>query len=135
MCYFLYGGLNDDINKNDLEKVKSNTFKFNIASHNILIKALEDENWDYRITQNHCDCGTAIGSHKTGKSELKDLIQYLKALKTVRNIKCAYLCKKWASDEIKNEKIVHINEIDTTHFLAKLDENCLYKIELYKKYY
>lgn len=39
MCYFLYGGVNDEINKNDFQKIKSKTFKFNLASHNILLKA------------------------------------------------------------------------------------------------
>ena len=50
MCYFLYDGVNEETNKSDLEKIKNNIYKFNPVTQSKLTKALNDENWEYRIT-------------------------------------------------------------------------------------
>ena len=55
-------------------------------------------------------------------------------LQNVRGIKYVLISKNWWKETNKKQETVHIRDIDVLHFLANIEENCLYKIELYKKY-
>ncbi|MBE6813397.1 MAG: hypothetical protein E7523_11030 [Ruminococcaceae bacterium] len=136
MCYFLYGAVNDGINADDYKKTIKNTgfhFSFgNITSVNECVASCGN---NYRITHNHCDCDTAIGQKHTNKKELEELKDLLLNLQSVRGIKHVLISKNWWEETNNKQETVHIQDIDVLHFLANIEDNCLYKIELYKKYY
>ncbi len=136
MCYFLYGAINDSVNKQEYEKVMKNSeFHFNfgdITDVNACVKHCEEK---YRITFHSCDCDTAIGQKHTNKKQLKSLQALLLSLKEVQGIKYLLLSKNWWKEKNTEQETVHIDDINILYFLANMEENCLYKIELYKKYY
>ena len=66
MCYFLYGAINDGIDKDDYEKItKDAEYHFNSGDVNSVNKCVAICDDSYRITLNHCDCDTAIGQKHT----------------------------------------------------------------------
>lgn len=136
MCYFLYGSINDGINTDDYEKaVKNSIYHFRIGNKNDVNTCVSNCSSDYRITFNHCDCDTPIGSKHTNKKGIKEFEELLLNLKSVCGIKHIYISKNWVCETNQKETAVHIDDIDIPDFLADIEDNCLYKIELYKKYY
>lgn len=136
MCYFLYGAVNDGINDSDFKaKTENFDFRFNTGDIKDVNLCVKNCTSDYRITRNHCDCHTAIGGKSVDEKELKDLSSLLLNLKDVRGIKYALLCKNWWKDTNKKQETVHIDDVNMEEFLANAEDNCLYKIELYRKYY
>ncbi len=136
MCYFLYGAVNIGANADDCKKAMNDgEYRFNIgdlASVNACVENCEEY---YRITVGHCDCDSPIGKKDASAKELKKLKQLLLHLKDVRNIKYVLISKNWWKERNDKQETVHIEDIDVAHFLANMEDNCLYKIELYKKYY
>ena len=136
MCYFLYGAINDGINKDDYEKIAKNAeYHFSFGNVDSVNECVEKCDNSYRITFNHCDCDTAIGQKHTNKKQLEELRNLLLDLQTVRGIKYVLISKNWWREPNSKQETVHIQDIDILHFLANIEDNCLYKIELYKKYY
>lgn len=136
MCYFLYGAVNNGINDDDYKiAIKNSEYIFNCGDINDVNDCVENCGVEYRITTNHCDCDTAIGQKHTNKEELKSLEKLLLNLKKVRGIKYILISKNWVEETNNKQETVHIDDIDILHFFANAEDNCLYKIELYKKYY
>ena len=64
MCYFLYGAINDGINKDDYEKtVKDTEYHFSFGNVHSVNECVASCDSSYRITLHHCDCDTAIGQN------------------------------------------------------------------------
>jgi len=135
MCYYLYGAINDGIHMADYEKLDHTDYEFPTGSEEDVIKSINKEDCKYRITHTHCDCGTPIGDGHENKKGLKEAADYFKSLQEVRGMKHVYLCKVWAGDQVEKQQTVHIQDVDILHFLAHVEDCCLYKIELYKKYW
>lgn len=136
MCYFLYGTVNDGINENDFNSKTENTdYHFKIGKKDDLSKCIKECKADYRITYNHCDCDSPVGAKDTDNEELKELGKLLIDLKSVRGIKHIYISKNWIEETNTKEETVHIDDIDIVSFLADVEENCLYKIEMYSRYF
>ncbi len=136
MCYILYGAINNGINSNDYEAViKNSRFAFNLGDAEKVNLGVKNGDWNYRITSEYCDCKTELGQKKTGGSQLKELKELLLDLRKVRGVKYVLISKNWLDNENETEETVHIDDIDIIPFLANIRDNCLYKIELYKKYY
>ncbi|MBQ7799536.1 MAG: hypothetical protein IJ370_03495 [Oscillospiraceae bacterium] len=136
MCYYLYGATDTRVNVEDHERYfKNSKYKFNIGTKDDVNKCVSESKNDYRITDEYCDCETALGDGKTSKKELKEYKELLLGLRNLRDIQCVYLSKNWDGEVNEDEKTVHIDEIDVVDFLANIKDNCLYKIELCKKYY
>ena len=136
MCYFLYGAINQGANDSDLLSATKNfSFRFNIGDIRDVNLCVKNCTNDFRITTNHCDCKTAIGSNNPDEMEIKELSSLLFKCKDVRGIKYALISKNWWQKRNKRQETVHIDDIDVPTFLAGIQDNCLYKIELYKKYY
>lgn len=136
MCYFLYGAVNGGLNEDDYNKVieKSN-YHFNFGNIKHVNACVENGQFDYRITLDHCDCDTPIGSKHTNKKGLKEFEEVLLNLKNVQGIKYVLFSKNWWGETNSKQEIVHIHDIDIPFFLAHAEENCLYKIEMCPKYY
>jgi hypothetical protein len=136
MCYYLYGAVNNEINVDDFNAVTKNAeFHFKCGNIKDVNASVENCSSDYRITVNYCDCHTAIGQKHTNKKQLKDLEELLLGLRKVRGIKYILISKNWCEETNQKQETVHIDNVDILHFLANMEDNCLYKIELYKKYY
>lgn len=136
MCYFLYVAINDGIDATAYEKaIKNSEHHFNVGDQNDVNSCVECCGNSFRITSNHCDCDTPIGQKQTSKKGLKEFEKLLYDLKSVRGVKYILLSKNWTNDTNSTQETVHINDIDVLHFLANIEDNCLYKIELFPKYY
>jgi len=132
MCYFLYGAINNGINISDYEEaMKGYRYKFRIGKPQDVNGCVEQGGYDYRLTNNQCDCDTALGNEDSTKQEITDFHEMLLKLQGVRGIKYILLSKTWWDETNKEEKSTHINTIDVPQYLANIKENCLYKIELY----
>ncbi len=136
MCYFLYGSINNGINIEDYKKVITNSgYHFNIGKKSDVNTCVSDCGFEYRITLNHCDCDTPVGEKHSDKAGLRELELLLTNMKSIRGIKHIYISKNWTGETNEREEIVHIDDIDIRNFLAGVENNCLYKVELYKRYY
>lgn len=136
MCYYLYGSVNDGINMSDYEKaVENSKYHFNIGNKDAVNACVINCGHEYRITSDMCDCENPIGTKKVGKKDLKDFEEVLLNLRSVRGIKYIYLSKNWVEETNEEEETVHINDIEVLPFLANIKENCLYRIDLYRKYF
>lgn len=136
MCYFLYGAINLGINESDYAKINNASgYHFKIGTSEDVNRCIDIDGDNFRLRNSVCDCNTAIGNHKTGKSELNKFRVFLFELQNIRGIKHVYISKNWVGERNESEKSVHIQDIDLLSFLADLQDNCLYKIDLYKKYY
>lgn len=136
MCYFLYGAVNKGVNENDLLNTTKNfNFCLNIGDIRDVNLSVNNCTNDFRITTNYCDCNTAIGQNHSENAEIKELSSLLFNLKEVRGIKYALISKNWWKNRNKRQETIHIDDVDVPTFLAGVQDNCLYRIELYKKYY
>ncbi|MBQ8004750.1 MAG: hypothetical protein IJ303_00355 [Clostridia bacterium] len=132
MCYFLYGAVNKEINKNDYDEVSmGNCFHFNIGTkHDVKMSVLKNTD-DFRITTSVCDCDTAIGNHQPNHEQIRELCYLLNDMRLIRDIKCVYISKNWVGKINRREEHYHIDDIDIAEFLSNIKENCLYRIDLY----
>ena len=134
MCYFLYGAINEGVNTDDCEKITKGTgYHFAIGNVDSVNKGVANCDDTYRITSNHCDCDTAIGQKAIGKKELEKFRELLLDLQNVRGIKYLLISKNWWEETNSKQQTVHLRDVDILHFLANMEDNCLYKLELYKK--
>lgn len=115
--------------------VKNSKYRFSIGNKDDVNTCVKNCGCEYRITSDMCDCDNPIDTKKVGKKALQDFEEVLLKLRDVRGIKYIFLSKNWVEEINEKEETVHINDIDVLPFLANIQENCLYKIELYKKYY
>ena len=136
MCYFLYGAINEGVNTDDCEKITKGTgYHFALGNIDSVNEGVANCDDTYRITSNHCDCDTAIGQKAIGKKELEKFRELLLDLQNVRGIKYLLISKNWWEETNSKQQTVHLQDVDILHFLANMEDNCLYKLELYKKYY
>ena len=141
MCYFLYGGINEGININDFKKIQNDRFDFHITTKDEFEKAVFKDNHEYHITHSMCDCNTPIGKgEKNLNSEelkyIKELADYIYKFCDIRGVRYILISKSEACDEIeKEEETVHIQDIDLISYLANIEENRIYKIQLFIRYY
>lgn len=135
MCYILYGAINDGINTSDYSKVISESpYDFQIGNEEDINRCIAKETYKYRITNNACDCETPVGKHDTDNEKLKAFAELIGRLRDVRGIKYVVLSKNWTGEENEKSVTVHIQDTDIVKMLADAEEDCLYRIELYRKY-
>lgn len=115
--------------------MKNSEYHFNIGTKRDIETNAVNSCYKYRITRRVCDCDSAIGLKNPENTELSKYEALLNSLKSVRGIKHIYIGKLWIGKTFENGATAHIDDIDIPHFLADLKDNCLYKIELYKRYY
>lgn len=137
MCYFLYGSVNTDVDMSGFDKISDENFKFLIADKCDFFNSIKSSDYNFRLTNQYCDCKTYIGTRKIKSVEVDSLCGVLSSLSKIRNIKYAYLLKRWSDNFVNTENAVteHISNLDLNSFVANIKENQLYKIELYRKYF
>lgn len=135
MCYMLYRAVNDGINTNDYKKaVGEFPYDFLIGNEDDINRCITGETYRYRITYNDCDCDTPFGSHDTDNEKLRAFADLLYRLREVRGIKYILISKNWTGEVNKKKVRLHIQDADIVKTLADAEENCLYRIELYRKH-
>ncbi|MDD6022877.1 MAG: hypothetical protein PUC06_01395 [Oscillospiraceae bacterium] len=136
MCYFLYGAVNEGINTNDYHNtIQHYEYHFNPGNMDAVNHCVENCGDHYRITAKHCDCGTPIGQKDANNPQLKELAELLYKLRDVRGIKFVLISKNWWKETNRKQNTVHIDDIDLLPFLANMEENCMYRIDLFQKFY
>ncbi len=134
MCYFLYGAINAGIDTLEYENALCGSqFSFKIGNKDDVKKSVE-ENGDFVVTKNMCDCRTALGSRKLISKEYDDFLRLIKRLSKVSGIQYIYICKNNDGDSIEKESYIYYEDLDNK-YLADMEDNCLYFIDLKKKYY
>ena len=135
MCYFLYGGMNKEVDLEDFNKIEDHYFNFKIATPDQIKKSIARKDYKFSIGNDYCECDTPIGSGEVNSEELQKIIDYIHKLCKVKGMKYIFISKNWYGDKTKKEETVHIKDIDLASYLANMEENCLYKIQLFKRYY
>ena len=141
MCYFLYGGINEGINIKDFKKIQNDCFDFHVTTKDEFEEAIYQDNHEYYMTHSMCDCGSPIGKGKENLNSeelkyIKELADYIYKFCDIRGVRYILISKSEACDEIeKEEETVHIQDIDLISYLANIEENRIYKIQLFKRYY
>ncbi len=135
MCYFVYSAVNPEINSADYEKMfRESQFRFRPGTRHDIKMAVAEESGDFRLTRLCCDCAFPLGEGNAQAPELLELTEQLEKLRSVRGIKCVYLCKAWTGKRNKKEETVHIDDLNLPSFLAGMKTETLYRIDLYPRY-
>lgn len=135
MCYFAYSAVNPEINTADYEKLFLHSeYHFRPGTKHDIKMAVAEESGDFRLTDWCCDCDLPLCEGNAQAPELLELAAQLEKIRTVRGIKCVYLCKVWSGDRCKGEETVHIDDLDLPEFLAGMRRKTLYRIDLYPRY-
>ncbi len=136
MCYFLYGGINKGIDADDYNKkiACQSHFFLNAGTESDIKLCIENCQSHYRITRNVCDCKSKFGSHDVEGKDLLEFIEFINQIRTVKGIKHIFISKNWWKHKTEKEVTVHIDDINFTQYLADIEDDCLYKIQLFKKY-
>lgn len=131
MCYFLYGAVNKEVNLSDLRSTMINSRFLLTPGTRHDIKMRSD---GFRLTYSVCDCDSSFGAGDPNHSELKEFRALLMSLKALRGIKCVYLRKSRSGKHSKDEETVHADDIDITDYLANMQPERLYRLDLYPRY-
>ena len=135
MCYFAYSAVNPEVNAGDLEKLtRGGMYHFRPGTRHDMKMAVAEESEDFRLTHLYCDCNLALCEGDERAPELLELAAQLEKLRTVRGIRCVYLCKTWAGKRNKKEETVHTDDLKLLSFLAEMRTETLYRIDLYPRY-
>ena len=135
MCYYLYGSLYGNVPESEYESIqKKYEYKFARGTkHDIknAVKAsaeyVED---DFRITDWICDCDSPVGKHDSNDPMILDLCNLITELSSLPGVKQINISKTWAGSRNKKETVLKLTDIDLAAFLADLQENCLYSLNL-----
>ena len=135
MCFFLYGSLYGNVSESEYVDVKSKyDLKISIGTKhdvkNAVKAAAEYVQEDFRITDWICDCDSPIGKHDPSDPmiiELNNLIIDLAAIPGAEQIN---ICKTWTGKRNKREITVNLFDIDLPEFLADIQENVLYCLNI-----
>ena len=131
MCYYIYGALYGDIDKAEYKKIEDK-YDCKIHSgtkHNVKM-CVKGDSWDYRVTDGHCDCGSALGEKNPDAKGIMELEALFNDIKKVEGAKHIYLCKTWAGKINRREVKLKLSDIDVKTVLAEFDPNCLYTFEI-----
>ena len=135
MCYIAYSAVNPEANMADCEAmIRGSEYHFRPGTKHDVKMAVIEESEDYRLTRGCCDCDLPLCEGDAKAPELLELADVMRKLCKVRGIKCVYLCKTWTGDRNKKEETAHIADLDLPAFLAGMQTETLYRIDLYPRY-
>ena len=136
MCYLLYGAINEDVSPQDYKRLSA-TSRFSIrpGTKEELRRSIEQGKYDFRATSHPCDCDSPFGGGNADDEEILALSQLICSLRNARNAKRVYLCRIWVRTQLQSEVRVHIDDVDLPSFLAAAKSDCLYRIDLYRRFW
>ena len=132
MCYILYGATDKAIDQDDYKAaLKKSHYKFCIGTKHDIKMCIVNDSYEYRVSDWVCDCEFPVGKKDVSAKPLIELAELINDLKNAKNSKYIYISKTWAGRKNKTEKNININEVDIVPFLANMDLDCLYRIDLH----
>ena len=142
MCYFIYGWVDEKGYSESFLQI-SRTHGFadggRIKPKDMFFNPDIEGGVFFRVTNHYCDCDTALGRGDEKAEELQAYVNWLKDLSGNKKLALKRICimKFWESGK-RNRKLkpvitVNIKDVDTL-FLAGIDEDRIYCIELFKRY-
>lgn len=135
MCYYLYGSLYGNIPENEYDSIQRK-YQYRISrgtKHDLKKAVLAPGGYvqdDFRITDRMCDCDSPVGRndpHDKMILELRELIVELSKLPGAKQIN---ICKTWIGKRNKKEINVKLQDLDIAEFLADMQSDHLYSIDL-----
>ena len=135
MCYFLYGSLYGDVSESEYVDVK-NKYGLKISlgtKHDIksaVRAAAEFVQDDFRITDWICDCDSPVGKHDPTDPTIIELSNLITELSDLPGAKQINICKTWTGKQNKKEIKINLDETNLPTFLADLQENILYCLNI-----
>ncbi len=131
MCYVVYGAINQTVDAYDYEKIAAtHTYRFNFGTKHDIKMCVANESDEFRVTDWVCDCDFPIGAKDENAIELQELASLIRSLRQAKDAKSIYLCKTWNGRRNKREIVVKMDEIELVAFLANMEMDCLYQINL-----
>ncbi len=134
MCYYLHGAVNRDIHPRDYERIATDAcYTFLPGTKHDIKAALANDLNTFRVTNWHCDCDFPAGNKNPSAPELRALAETMASFRSARDIKCIYLCRAWIGTRSYKELTFHIDDVSLPDFLAEMEANCLYRIDLFPR--
>ncbi len=132
MCYILYGATDKSINPDDYKSaLQKSPYNFSIGTKHDIKMCIVNASYEYRVTDWVCDCDFPVGKNDESEKPLVELAELINELKNARNSTSIYITKSWAGKKHKSEKCININDVDIVSFLANMELDCLYRIDLH----
>jgi hypothetical protein len=135
MCFFLHGALNGDVSEAEYESVIGK-YEYNLArgtKHDVKIAVKESTmivKTEFRVTDWMCDCDSPVGKHDSKDPVIVDLSNMISELAALSGAKQINICKTWIGKRNKKEVNVNIKDIEIPVFLADMEENVLYSVNI-----
>ena len=135
MCYYLYGSLYGEISDEKYATVQ-NKYSIKIprgTKHDVKIAvkaAAEFVRDDFRITNWPCDCDSPVGKHNPNDPMITDLGNLISELSLIPGAKQINICKTWTGKQNKKEIKLRLEDTNLPTFLADMQENTMYCLEL-----
>lgn len=135
MCFFLHGALNGDVSEAEYESVIGK-YEYNLArgtKHDVKIAVKESTmivKTEFRVTDWMCDCDSPVGKHDYKDPVIVDLSNMISELAALSGAKQINICKTWIGKRNKKEVNVNIKDIEIPVFLADMEENVLYSVNI-----
>ena len=127
MCYFIYGSLYGDIDKDKYDAISAKyEYKIRLGTKHAVKMAVKNEAADYRVTNWCCDCDGPICGKNKDNDELLQYEALFNEIKNLKGVKHIYFCKTWAGSINKREITVDLKNTDIRTALAEMNENNLY---------
>ena len=129
VCWFLHGALQGRVDESALNGLNGR-YGLRIApgTKHDLKMALVSENWDFRITDDCCDCDSKIGRGDPEAPEVSALAGLIAEACALPGAVTLSFCKTWAGERNKRERAVKLSEADLPRLLADLEPNTLYTV-------
>ena len=135
MCYYLYGSLYGGVSELDYRMVQDKyCYKIPLGTkHDVknAVKAASEYVQDeYRITDWMCDCDSPVGKHDPNAPMIIQLSSLITDLSALSGAKQIIMCKTWTGKQNKKEIKQKLEDTDLPTFLADLQENTLYCLDI-----
>ena len=133
MCWFLYGAVNGRIDEDALVDVNARHECHIIkGTRHDLKMAILNDGWDYRLTNNNCDCDSEVGRHDPSAPLVKDLSALLTDVAALSGTDTVSFSHTWANTRNKHEKTMKLSDVDWPQLLADLEPSTLYMVDCRK---
>ena len=139
MCYYLYGSLYGNVSESEYASVKDRYeekygYKIAIGTKrdikNAVKAAAECVQDDYRVTDWICDCESPVGNHDSGDPMIIELAHLITDLAALSGAEQINICLTWIGERNKKEITLKLKDVDLPVFLADMQENTLYSLNL-----
>jgi len=133
LCWFIHGALRGNIDENALREINGrHTCHIAKGTRHDLKMAVLEETWDYRVTEEYCDCGSEIGGWDPDAPLVADLAELISEISALPGAKTLSMSKSWVGERNRYDETLKLSELDLRQWLAEFEARTLYTIDLQK---